>query len=73
MIYMFICFIIGAAIGFFISKLTRKVDGLFIVDDSDFSTTRWKIDVHTDPSKIPEKKTLYFQVIKTADDQADSQ
>lgn len=49
-------------IGFFIGRLTKKVDGRFIVDNSDGDKTRWTIDVDFDPETLPKKKEVRLKV-----------
>ena len=51
-------------IGFFIGRKTVKVDGMFIVDDTNDETTRWILDVKVDPETIPNKKEVRFKVQK---------
>lgn len=56
---------IGAlCVGVFIGRKTVKVDGMFIVDDSDDKTTRWILDVAVDPKNIPNKKDVRLKVRK---------
>lgn len=56
--------LIGFAIGMFVGRKSAKVDGLFIIDDSDTETTRWILDVREKPEKIAEKKEIRLQVKK---------
>lgn len=51
-------------VGVFIGRKTVKVDGMFIVDDSDDKTTRWVLDVKVDPKTIPNKKEVRLKVRK---------
>lgn len=50
-------------VGFFVGRISAKVDGLFIVDDTG-ETTRWILDVKTDPDKIQNKKEVRLKVGK---------
>lgn len=56
--------IIALCVGVFIGRKTAKVDGMFIVDDSDDETTRWILDVKIDPKTIPNKKEVRLKVRK---------
>lgn len=49
-------------VGFFVGGISSKMDGLFIVDDSDTETTRWVLDVKIDPKTIPSKKWIRLKV-----------
>ena len=59
--YLFIGIGIGVVLGWFLSRGVKK-DGVIIIDDSDKNTTKWYLNVKTDPEKIPEKRTLRLQV-----------
>lgn len=50
-------------VGIFIGRASIKIDGLFIVDDNDYATTRWVIDVK-DPQSIPNKTNVRLKVQK---------
>lgn len=56
--------IVTLFVGFFIGRKTVKIDGLFIVNDSDYEKTRWIIDVRVDPKTIPNKKEVRLKVVK---------
>ena len=56
--------IAALCVGVFIGRKTVKVDGMFIVDDSDDKTTRWILDVTVDPKNIPNKKDVRLKVRK---------
>lgn len=55
-------------VGVFIGRTTIKVDGMFIVDDSDDETTRWILDVKIDPKTIPNKKEVRLKVRKMTEE-----
>lgn len=59
-----LCLIIGIAIG----RKSSKYDGRFIVDDSDYETTRWTLDVDIDPKTIPDKKEIRLKVYKMTEE-----
>lgn len=64
-ILLYILVSIGAlCVGVFIGRKTVKVDGMFIVDDSDEKTTRWILDVTVDPKNIQNKKDVRLKVRK---------
>lgn len=54
----------GLCIGIFIGRVTVKVNGRFIVDESDENITRWTIDVDFDPKELPDKKEVRLKVCK---------
>lgn len=54
----------GMFVGLSISNISRKFDGLFIVDDSDEETTKWILDVSIDPKSIPDRKEIHLKVRK---------
>lgn len=61
-----ICIVIGILsfiTGFIIGKFATH-DGLFLVDDSEFGTTRWTLDVNFDPETITNKKWIRLKVKK---------
>lgn len=65
MIFTFICSIIGGLlIGMFIGNRIKKVDGLFILDDSNKEKIRWILDMKIDPEEIPSKKEIRLKVCK---------
>lgn len=49
--------------GFFIGKVSAKIDGYIIVSDGDEDRTRWLFDMKTDPSKLPKNKYVKFKMI----------
>lgn len=60
-----VIFIIAAFFaGVIVGRSMIKIDGLFIVDDSDYETTRWTLDVWVDPKTIPNKKNVRLKVKK---------
>lgn len=59
-----IAFIGGAIIGFLIGRKRSKFDGIFIVDDADYETTRWTLDMKIDPKTIPNRKEIRLKVGK---------
>ena len=64
-ILLYILVVLGAlCVGVFIGRTTLKVDGMFIVDDSNDETTRWILDVNFDPKDIPNKKEVRLKVRK---------
>lgn len=44
------------------SNEKRNYDGLFILDDSDDSKTRWILDMKMDPDEIKNKKEIHLKV-----------
>ncbi len=54
----------GLFVGFLIGRASKKFDGIFVVDDSDYETTRWTLDMKTDPESIPNKKEIRLKVKK---------
>lgn len=57
--------IVGFIIGYMLGRISRvRPDGLFILDDSDPDTTRWILDVKTDPDEIKNKKEIHLKVCK---------
>lgn len=57
-----VALLIGFVVGLAAGRSLTKIDGLFIVNDGDPNTTRWIIDMHIDPDKIPKKKTVHLKV-----------
>lgn len=55
-------------VGFVIGRIGRKTDGMFIVDDNDTETTRWILDVKTDPKTIPNRKEIRLKVRKMSEE-----
>lgn len=51
-------------VGVFVGRTTIKVDGMFVIDDSDDETTRWILDIKVDPKTIPNKKEVRLKVRK---------
>lgn len=57
--------VLGSGIYILLSvKVFRRVDGVFIIDE-DAETTRWTLQMLSDPYKIKEKKMVHFKVRKT--------
>lgn len=56
--------ILGSGCYILLSKVFTRVDGVFIVDDGDSETTRWTLEMKTDPYKIAEKKIVHMKVQK---------
>lgn len=58
-------FILGLVLGLGIHILLRVfigVDGVFIIDDGDSETTRWTLQMKTNPTEISHKKNVYMTV-----------
>jgi hypothetical protein len=56
--------ILGSGCYILLSRVFARVDGAFIVDDSeDSETTRWTLEVKGDPYSIKDKKMVHFKVI----------
>lgn len=52
-------------VGFLIGRITvKKYDGMFIINDSNMETTKWILDVKTDPIEISNKKEVKLKVHK---------
>ncbi len=51
-------------IGFFAGRGFTKVEGLFIIDDSDEETQRWTLDAKIPPEEISKRKKITFKVKK---------
>lgn len=62
--YLLGSFILGFLVCFVVMKCFPKVDGLFIVDDSDEEKTRWILDMKNmeDPENITKKKRVNLKV-----------
>lgn len=54
--------ILGSGCYILLSHVFSRVDGVFIVDDGDPETTRWTLEMKTDPYKIAEKKMVKMKV-----------
>lgn len=62
-----LCVLIGIGmfcIGLFVGRKTTKIDGMFLINDSDDENTRWILDVKIDPETIPNKKEIRLKVRK---------
>ena len=59
-----LCFVIGLLIGYIFGNGSNRSDGLLIIDDCGEETTKWTLDVKTDPNKIPNKKEIRLRVFK---------
>lgn len=60
-----IFFILGLVLGLGMHILLRVfigVDGVFIIDDGDPTTTRWTLQMKTDPREISKKKYVKMKV-----------
>lgn len=65
-VLLFICSCVGFIFGLFIASISKgKLDGLFILDESDPSITRWILDVKMDPDKIKNKKDIRLKICMT--------
>lgn len=64
LLYILIGILVAFCVGVLIGRSTVKIDGAFIVDDSDENTTRWILDVKIDPKTIPNKKQVRLKVLK---------
>lgn len=56
--------LIGVAAYILLSRVFSRVDGKFIVNDMDPTTTRWTLEMSGDPLDIPKKKRVVFKVEK---------
>lgn len=56
--------LIGAGCYILLLKVFARVDGVFIIDDGDSETTRWTLEMRSDPYKISEKKMVHLKVTK---------
>lgn len=56
--------ILGLGIYILLSKVFRRVDGFFIVNDNDSEMTRWTLQMKTNPYQISEKKMVHLKVVK---------
>jgi hypothetical protein len=52
--------IVGIVIGLFLSMI--RSDGEIVIDDSDEMTTRWVLDVNTEPERVKEKRSIRLKV-----------
>lgn len=60
-----IFFILGLVLGLGMHILLRVfigVDGIFIIDDGDPSTTRWTLQMRIDPMELSKKKYIKMKV-----------
>lgn len=60
-----LAFLLGFLIG--TRSKSKKIDGVFIVDDLNKNTTKWILDVWTDPEKIPSKKEIRLKIKKVTE------
>lgn len=51
-------------LGWSLGMSYRKMDGLFILDESDPNMQRWILDVHVDPETIANKKEIRLKIAK---------
>ncbi len=63
-IFFLIGLLIGAGMYILLSKVFTRVDGKFIVNDMDPTTTRWTLEMRTDIDDLPKKKRVVFKVEK---------
>lgn len=54
--------ILGLGIYVLLSKVFTRVDGTFIIDDSDPNTTRWTLQMNTEPKNVASKKMVHMKV-----------
>jgi len=54
--------ILGLGIYILLCKVFTRVDGTFIIDDSDPETTRWTLQMKTDPDNIAKKKLVKMDI-----------
>ena len=58
-------FILGLVLGLGMHILLRVfigIDGVFIIDDGDPETTRWTLQMKTNPEEISKKKYVHMKV-----------
>ena len=60
--------IFGLGVFILLFMVFIRVDGTFIIDDSDPTTTRWTLNMNTDPKNISDKKMVHMRVIKKMED-----
>lgn len=61
--------VLGLGVCILLSRVFIRVDGTFVIDDTDPNTTRWTLQMGTDPKNISDKKMVHMKVInKTKDD-----
>lgn len=54
--------ILGLGMCILLLLVFRRVDGVLIVDDGDSETTRWTLQVNTDPIEVPKKKKIVLKI-----------
>lgn len=54
--------VLGASMYILLSKVFARVDGKFIIDDSDPETTQWTLKMDKDPTEIPKQKKVILNV-----------
>lgn len=60
-----VLFISGLVLGLGMHILLRVfigVDGVFIIDDGDPTTTRWTLQMRTDPNELSKKKYIKMKI-----------
>ena len=63
-IFFLIGLLLGVAMYILLSKVFTRVDGKFIVNDMDPTTTRWTLEMRMDIDELPKKKLVIFKVEK---------
>lgn len=56
--------ILGLGVSILLSGVFTRVDGTFIINDSDLNTTRWTLQMNTDPKNVAIKKMVKMKVRK---------
>lgn len=59
-----VSFLFGLIMGILFGKISKKFDGMLVVDDSYDESTKWTLDVNVDPKSIPSKKEIRLKVRK---------
>ena len=54
--------VLGSGVFLLLSYVFTGVDGTLIIDDSDPITTRWTLEMKTDPYEIAKKKRVKMNV-----------
>lgn len=56
--------VLGLGICILLFRVFIRVDGIFVIDDTDPNTTRWTLQMNTDPNNISKKKIVRMRVKK---------
>lgn len=61
-IFFILGLVLGLGICILLLRVFIRVDGTFVIDDSDPNTTRWTLQMNTDPDYISKKKIIHMRV-----------